>query len=268
MSVEQIEINGQACALTIQYDITELKRAEREVRRLNDDLKQRQVALEAVNKELEAFSYSVSHDLRAPLRAIDGFSQALAEDFADRLDGDGKDYINRIRNGSQRMGELIDDLLELSRLTRSDMRREPIDLSAMARRIAAELREQYPERKVAFEVEDGLVVEGDARLLRAALSNLLSNAWKYTGKQTEPHVEFGATNHNGRRAYFVRDNGAGFDMTYADKLFGVFQRLHRTSDFPGNGVGLATVQRIIHRHGGEIWAEAAVNCGATFYFSL
>jgi light-regulated signal transduction histidine kinase (bacteriophytochrome) len=199
---------------------------------------------------------------------MDGFSRLLADQYADRLDEKGKGYLVRIRAGSQSMGELIDDLLTLSSLTRSEMRHEPVDLSTLARRIVAELQEQYPERDVEFEAEDDLVAVGDTRLLRVVLSNLLGNAWKYTAKQPKPCVAFGATEHEGRRAYFVRDNGAGFDMAYADKLFGVFQRLHSANEFPGNGIGLATVQRIVYRHGGQIWANAAVDQGATFYFSL
>jgi signal transduction histidine kinase len=243
-----------------------------EAQELNAELEkrvsERTAQLTSANRELEAFSYTISHDLRAPLRAMDGFSQALVEDHAGQLDEEGKNHLFRIRANSQRMGHLIDDLLDLSRLNRSEMRLEPVDLSALARRVEAELQEQYPEREVELDVQDGLVVNGDARLLRVALSNLLGNAWKYTGKQPRAHVEFGVTDHNGRRAFYVRDNGAGFDMAYADKLFGVFQRLHGMNEFPGNGIGLATVQRIIHRHGGQIWAEAAINQGATFYFSL
>ncbi|WP_238626011.1 sensor histidine kinase [Aggregatilinea lenta] len=238
------------------------------LRNLNAELAIQANQLAAANRELEAFSYSVSHDLRAPLRALNGFSQALEEDYAGQLDGDGRMYLERIRASSQHMGQLIDDLIELSRLSRNEMRHEQVDLSTLARQIEAELREQDPGHEVEFEVEDGLVVTGDARLLRAMLSNLLGNAWKYTGHQAAPRVEFGATEYGGQQAFFVRDNGAGFDMAYADKLFGVFQRLHTSSEFPGNGIGLATVQRVVNRHGGRVWAEAAVNQGATFYFSL
>jgi signal transduction histidine kinase len=236
--------------------------------KLNTELELRASQLTAANKELEAFSYSVSHDLRAPLRAIDGFSQVLQEDHADSLDEDGKKYLARIRAASQRMGQLIDDLLELSRLSRSQLKRSEVNLSEMARKIAGELREQNPGREVDFVVEDGMVANGDVALLRVVMNNLMGNAWKYTGKQPSPEVTFGCVERGSQRAYFVRDNGAGFDMEYADKLFGVFQRLHSANEFPGNGIGLATVQRIIHRHGGQVWAESAVDQGATFYFSL
>jgi signal transduction histidine kinase len=224
--------------------------------------------LEAVNRELETFSYSVAHDLRAPLRGIDGFSQALLEDHGDRLDASGKDALQRVRAASQRMAQLIDDLLKLSRVTRSELHREPVDLSALARTIVADLQKAQPDREVIVVIAEGLAANGDPRLLRAVLENLLANAWKFTAKQPRARIEFGMTRHDGGRAYFVRDDGAGFDMAYADKLFGAFQRLHASSDFPGTGIGLATVQRIVHRHGGRVWAEGAVGRGATFYFTL
>lgn len=224
--------------------------------------------LEAANQELEAFSYSVSHDLRAPLRSIDGFSQALLEDYPDRLDPRGVDYLQRLRAGSQRMGVLIDDLLRLSRVTRAEMRREVIDLTATAEAIAAALRHTAPERGATFHIQPGLKTVGDPRLLRVALENLLGNAWKFTAKRAAATIEFGATERNGADAFFVRDNGAGFDMAYAEKLFTPFQRLHGTTEFEGTGIGLATVQRIMARHGGQIWAEAAPDRGATFYFTL
>jgi light-regulated signal transduction histidine kinase (bacteriophytochrome) len=224
--------------------------------------------LEAINKELEAFSYSVSHDLRAPLRGIDGFSQALLEDYADVLDDIGKDFLARVRTETQRMARLIDDLLMLSRLTRREMHRECVDLSAIAQTIAADLKKTQPERNVEWHIAGGVRVDGDPGLLRIVLENLLGNAWKYTSKQECAHIEFGVTWQDGLPVYFVRDDGMGFNMAYAHKLFGAFQRLHGMTEFPGTGIGLATVQRILHRHGGRVWAEGAVNQGAAFYFTL
>ena len=239
-----------------------------ELVRTKDDLRTANTALETINKELEAFSYSVSHDLRAPLRAIDGFSRSLMEDHADRLDAVGKDLLLRSRNACLRMGQLIDDLLKLSQVARSELCHEETDLSALARLIGVELQKNQPRRKVSFKVTEGLVADGDARLLRIVLENLLGNAWKFTAKCAEAAIEVGMTQQDVNRVFFVRDNGAGFNMAYARNLFGAFQRLHSTSDFPGTGVGLATVQRIIHRHGGRIWAEGEVNVGATFYFTV
>lgn len=235
---------------------------------LEQRVAERTTALETANEELEAFSYSVSHDLRAPLRGIDGFSLALLEEYPDKLDDTGKDYLHRVRAASQHMGEIIDDLLMLSRVTRGKMRREQVDLSALAHRIAAELQRRQPERQAEIIITPGLVTKGDPRLLRVALENLLDNAWKFTGKEPKARIELGYTDNNGNRAYFVRDDGVGFDMKYANKLFGAFQRLHSSKEFNGTGIGLATVQRILHRHGGRVWAEGEVGKGATFYFSL
>jgi light-regulated signal transduction histidine kinase (bacteriophytochrome) len=234
---------------------------------MNETLRQARAAVEAANLELEAFSYSVAHDLRAPLRGVDGFSQALLEDYADKLTDEGLGYLRHLRESAQQMGRLIDDLLTLSRVTRSELVREPVDLSALAHNVAAHLQRAQPNRRVEIVIADGLVGEGDARLLRIALENLLGNAWKFTAKRAESRIEVGATT-NGECAYFVRDNGAGFDTAYASKLFGAFQRLHSTDEFEGTGIGLATVQRIINRHGGRIWATGEVDRGATFYFTL
>jgi signal transduction histidine kinase len=228
----------------------------------------RTAALEAANNELEAFSYSVSHDLRAPLRAIDGFSHALAAEYAERLDGEGQRYLERIRAATQRMGALIDDLLNLARITRVQPRWAPIDLSALAGQVAAELRRRDPERTTQFDIAPGVAGRGDARLLTIVLENLLGNAWKFTTKHAAAAISFGAEQRDGRVVYHVRDTGAGFDMRYADKLFVPFQRLHGASEYEGTGIGLATVQRIIARHGGQIWAEAEVDRGATFFFTL
>ena len=255
-------------AATIARDITERIRLEAERARLERERREYAAQLEAANRELEAFSYSVSHDLRAPLRSIDGFSQALLEDYADRLDEQGRDYLGRVRAASQRMAELIDDLLHLARVTRAELRPETVDLSALAEAIADQLRHSDPGRRVELAIPPGIRAEGDARLLRIVLENLLGNAWKFTARRDRARIELGITESDGQRAYFVRDNGVGFDMAYAGKLFGAFQRLHGAREFEGTGIGLATVQRIVHRHGGRVWAEAAVDRGATFSFTL
>ncbi len=224
--------------------------------------------LAAVNQELEAFSYSVSHDLRAPLRAIDGFSHALAEDYGEQLDTRAKDYLDRIRRGCQHMGQLIDDLLALARVIRKEMRWEAVDLGALSNTVASQLAQADPTRRVEFVVADGMRVLGDPGLLRIALENLLSNAWKFTQQTPAARIEVNVSHKDGERTFCVRDNGAGFDMTHVGKLFRAFQRLHDAAAFPGTGIGLATVQRIMHRHGGRIWAEGEVGRGAAFYFTL
>jgi PAS domain S-box-containing protein len=261
---------GQGTLVTAAIrDVTERKFAEEKISRLNTDLEQRALELEASNKELEAFSYSVSHDLRAPLRTIDGFSVALLEDYGDQFDDEGRNYLLRIRTAAQRMAQLIDDLLNLSRLSRAPLNAEIINLSTIAQNILRELRQTDPARIIDADIQPNVTVRGDPRLMKVALENLLANAWKFTSKRDEARIEFGS--HDGganERVYFVRDNGAGFDMTYANKLFGVFQRLHTGSEYPGIGIGLAIVQRIIHRHGGKVWAEGAPDEGATFYFAL
>jgi light-regulated signal transduction histidine kinase (bacteriophytochrome) len=261
----------------LQSEIVDRQQAQQQAQNLNQGLQQAVVELTAVNKELETFSYSVSHDLRAPLRSIDGFSQALIEDCVEQLDETGHDYLRRIRSATQRMGQLIDDLLTLSRVIRSDMRREPVDLSRLASQICTDLQQADPERQIEWIVQPNLVDRGDHRLLQAILENLLSNAWKFTAKRQQARIEFGALppqptttdrQDSTHPTYFVRDDGVGFDMAYVDKLFSPFQRLHSVKEFPGNGIGLATVQRIVHRHGGRVWAEGSIGQGATFYFTL
>ena len=251
----------------------ERQEAEAAIHQLNEELErrvtERTAQLEVANQELEAFSYSISHDLRAPLRSIDGYSQALMEEYSSQLGLPGQNYLRRIRTAAQRMSELIDALLGLSRLMRGELKRMEIDVSALAREIAQELRRQDEERRVEFIIAGHLTASADPRLLRAVLENLLGNAWKFTSKTPEARIEFGTIRPDRKvRVYFVRDNGAGFDMTYADKLFGTFERLHTADEFPGHGIGLAIVYRIIHRHGGRVWAESQVDKGATFYFTL
>ena len=248
--------------------IRTLLNAVHQRRQAQEALAQRADELATINKELESFSYSVSHDLRAPLRRLDGFSEALLEEYGEKLDEDGKDMLQRIRAGSQRMGQLIDDLLNLSRLSRSELRHERVNLSAVAGSVAAELRKRDPDRQVELRIADNLKADGDPQLLRIALENLLDNAWKYTSKQPHATIEFGLSRDNEESSFFVRDDGVGFDMQHADKLFAPFQRLHTANDFAGTGIGLATVQRIVRRHGGRIWTEAKVNKGATFHFTL
>ena len=252
------QING---TFGISRDITERKRAEA-------SLQKAKLELESANKELEAFSYSVSHDLRSPLRSIDGFSQALLEDYGELLPPEGRNFLERVRSSAQRMAELIDDLLNLSKVTRASMKLVPVDLSQLARDIAAELQRNHSERDVRLTIAKNLKAHGDPNLLQIVLENLINNAWKFTSKQQQAEIEFGSKRENDETIYFIHDNGAGFDMAYAGKLFGAFQRLHSMTEFSGTGIGLATVQRIIHRHGGRVWAEGTVDQGATFFFTL
>jgi PAS domain S-box-containing protein len=253
-------------------DITDRKKAEEEVHKLNAELEQRvnqrTLQLEHANRELEAFSYSVSHDLRAPLRGIDGWSLALLEDYGPQLDEQANVYLDRVRNEAQRMGQLIDDLLKLSRVSRFEMNKAEVNLSAMASIIVNRLTESNPRRQFDFKIAPDITAVADAAMLEIVLTNLLDNAVKFTGKKPFASIEFDSHIENGQTVYCVKDNGAGFDMENARKLFGAFQRMHRQTEFQGTGVGLATVQRIIHRHGGQIWAESKANEGAAFYFTL
>jgi signal transduction histidine kinase len=266
--------SGELFTLTAAFNdmLDQIQERDRSLQESRDQLEQRvrerTAALDASNQELEAFCYSVSHDLRSPLRAIDGFSQALLEDMEGRLDADAVGHLSRIRAATQRMASLIDDLLSLSRITRTDLAVKRVDLSAMARAVCEELAAAQPGRTVTATIEDGLTAVADPGLMRQVLENLLGNAWKFTSKQAEPRIEFASAAGEDGRVYVVRDNGAGFDPKYADRLFGVFQRLHAMTDFPGTGVGLAIVERIVKRHGGRVWAEAEVNRGAAFFFTL
>lgn len=268
ISLSPLETEDGLLVSSAIRDVTERKRVEDEIRDLNERIERRNSELIAINQELESFSYSVSHDLRAPLRSIDGFSLALLEDCAERLEAEEREYLHRIRAATLRMGQLIDDLLGLARTARRELIREKVDLSRLAQEVVSQLQALEPGRDARVVIAPNLVVEGDRQLLRVMLENLLGNAWKFSSKQPNSRLEFGIQPHPLEQVYFVRDNGAGFDMRYADNLFGAFQRLHGADEFPGSGVGLASVQRIVRRHGGRIWAESAVGEGATFYFVL
>lgn len=268
VSLSPVELDNGRKTIASVRDVTAQRATESHIRRLNARLTRDKNELEVVNRELEAFSASVSHDLRSPLRAIDGFSNALLEDYADKLDEEGRGYLNRVRSGAQRMGHLIDDMLHLSRITRLEMAVDDVDLTDVARQVAAELREAEPGRDVDFVIADGLHAKADRRLVTVALQNLIGNAFKFTGKRPSARIEVGAEHGDAGTVFHVRDNGAGFDMKYDAQLFNAFKRLHDAREFPGTGVGLATVQRVIHKHGGRIWAEAAVDQGACFFFTL
>jgi len=307
INAHNIPIPGETLMVSVVWDVTDEKKAQsvmeealEEIRSLNEALEQRvdlrtgelrasqlallnvvddlnessnrltktNQALETVNRELAAFSYSVSHDLRAPLRSIDGFSSALVEDCGDKLDDEGKNHLQRIRRATQTMGQLIDDMLNLSRVSQSEFSRQDVDLSGMVREIADANQQKNPLGNLVIDIQDGVKVLADQRLMNIAMTNLIDNAFKFSGKNEHPHIKFGAEPQGGDTVIFIRDNGVGFDMAYAGRLFGAFQRLHRMDEFPGTGIGLATVQRIIHRHGGRIWAESEIGKGATFYFTL
>ena len=250
----------------------ELYRAQQELRRYRSQLEvlveERTTALTAINRELEAFSYSVSNDLRAPMLAFDGLSQALLDDYGNKLDKKAKDYLQRMRRASQRMSSVFEGLQSLFRLTSGEIHRDPLDITALTQEVVSEIRSENPDRKVNVEIADGIRASGDKRLVRILLAALLNNAWKFTNTQTAPRIEVGAETVDGEARVYVRDNGVGFDMIYVHRLFGAFQRLHSQSDFEGAGIGLATARRVINRHGGRIWAEGAVGEGATFYFVL
>lgn len=267
-----LEVDGRTLCYVCLIDITDRKRMERELQRLNSSLEDRVAErtgrLEAANQELESFAYSVSHDLRAPLRGINGWSLALEEEYGAQLDDRGRRYLTTVRHETERMGDLIDALLQLSRLSRAPMQSAPVDLSALAADVAARLETEHPQRQIRFRLEPDLRATGDRRLLEIALTNLLGNAVKFTSRQPDAVIEFALVEREGKPVFLVRDNGVGFDMAHADRLFGAFQRLHRTSEFPGTGIGLATVQRIILRHHGRIWPESTPGGGAAFYFTL
>jgi two-component system, sensor histidine kinase and response regulator len=281
LSLQNLQKQLQQQNEKLQQEICDRIAAEAVIKQLNENLKHRTIQLEAVNKELEAFSYSVSHDLRAYVRRISGFSQVLATDYEHKVGNFGKIYLQRVQSAATQMNQIIDNLLHLSYVTRNEMLFESVNLSEIAQQIITYLRQTAPDRNVEFAIADNLIVQGDGRLLKILLENLLDNAWKYTRNNPNARIELGileqgnqektyslSRGYSSLKTYFIRDNGVGFNMAEADKLFGTFVRLHSDKEFEGSGIGLATVQRIIHRHGGRIWAEAAVNRGATFYFTL
>ena len=268
LNARRINREGVELILLAIEDITARRLAEENVKKLNTDLQHNLDELASANKELEAFSYSVSHDLRNPLNRILGFSDVLLEGYSDKLDGEGKDHLNRVIKNATRMNRIMDDLLHLSRISRHGVQRQDVDLSKLAASVVAELREAQPDRGATVDIQEGIAVFADAKLIEVALSNLLGNAWKFTSKTKNARIQFGTFEQEGKIVYYVKDNGAGFDQSLSEKLFLPFHRLHSEEEFEGTGIGLATVQRIIHRHGGKVWAEGEPGKGAMFYFTL